>query len=238
MTRRSGIAWVVWRVIAWLLTAAITVVLLLQFWFFAHILWWRDHNPDSTSFMREQLSRLREKDPSARLQHAWVSYDQIAPSLKRAVIAAEDANFTEHDGVDWDAIERAYDQNLTRGRIVRGGSTITMQLAKNLFLSGDRSYVRKAQELAITYMLESMMSKDRILEIYLNVAEWGNGVFGCEAAARHYYGTGAGRLSAPQSARLAAMLPRPRYYDVNRGSPALARRAAMIQRGIGAVDAP
>ncbi|MFT4102646.1 MAG: monofunctional biosynthetic peptidoglycan transglycosylase [Burkholderiaceae bacterium] len=234
---RAGGAWA-WRVVAWALTAAITAVLLLQFWFFAHILWWRDHNPDSTSFMREQLARLRESDPSARLRHAWVPYDQIAPSLKRAVIAAEDANFTEHDGVDWDAIERAYDQNLTRGRIVRGGSTITMQLAKNLFLSGSRSYARKAQELVITYMLESMMSKDRILEIYLNVAEWGNGVFGCEAAARHYYGTGAGRLSASQSARLAAMLPRPRYYDANRGSSALARRAAIIQRGIGAVDAP
>lgn len=220
------------------LLAVLTFVLLVQFWYFAHVLWWTRANPETTRFMRDQLAVLRHSDPRASLRHAWVPYDRIAAPLKRAVIAAEDANFTDHDGVDWDAIERAYDQNLKKGKVVRGGSTITMQLAKNLFLSGERSYLRKAQELAITYMLEAVMSKERILELYLNVAEWGVGVFGCEAAAQYYFGVPAARLSPLQAARLAAMLPRPRYYDRNRGSAALSRRASMIARGMGAVGAP
>ncbi len=216
----------------------ITCVLVLQFWYFAHVLWWVRNNPETTSFMREQLSVLREKDPGAQLRHQWVPYKSISPSLRRAVIAAEDANFTDHEGVDWDAIERAYDQNLKKGKIVRGGSTITMQLAKNLFLSGSRSYLRKVQELAITYMLEAVMSKERILEIYLNVAEWGVGVFGAEAGARHYFGVPAAQLAPAQAARMAAMLPRPRFYDRNRSSVSLVRRSAMIQRGMASVDAP
>ena len=151
-------------------------------------------------------------------------------NLKRAVIASEDANFTEHEGVDWDAIERAHEANRRKGKVVRGGSTITMQLAKNLFLSGERSYLRKAQEIAITYMIEALMDKRRILELYLNVAEWGEGVFGCEAGARHHFGVPAAQLSAGQGARMAAMLPRPRFYDRNRSSAYLERRSATIQR--------
>jgi monofunctional glycosyltransferase len=228
----------IYKYTAWLLLAAVLALAAVQLWYFGHVLWWSRFNPTSTSFMKDQLSRLREADPKATLQQRWVAYERISANLKRAVIAAEDANFTEHDGVDWDAIERAYDQNLKKGKVVRGGSTITMQLAKNLFLSGDRSYWRKGQELIITYMLEAAMSKDRILELYLNVAEWGVGVFGCEAAAAHYYGANAANLGAAQSARLAAMLPRPRFYDHNRGSPALARRSSMILRGMGAIEAP
>jgi monofunctional glycosyltransferase len=228
----------IYKYVAWLLLAAVVALAAVQLWYFGHVLWWSRVNPTSTSFMKDQLGRLREADPKATLQQKWVAYERISGNLKRAVIAAEDANFTEHDGVDWDAIERAYDQNLKKGKVVRGGSTITMQLAKNLFLSGDRSYWRKAQELVITYMLEAVMSKDRILELYLNVAEWGVGVFGCEAAAAHYYGAGAANLGAAQSARMAAMLPRPRFYDRNRGSPALARRTSMIMRGMGAIEAP
>lgn len=213
-----------------LLLALVAVVVALQLWYLAHIVWWKWFDPGTTSFMSVQLERLREQDPQAALRHQWVPYERISPNLKRAVIAAEDANFTEHDGVDWDAIERAYEANLKKGKVVRGGSTITMQLAKNLFLSGSRSYLRKAQELAITYMLEAVLSKRRILEIYLNVAEWGVGVFGCEAGARHHYGASCARLDAAQAARMAAMLPRPRFYDRNRGSVALARRAAIVQR--------
>lgn len=222
----------------WLLLLLITALMLLQLWFFGWVLWWSRYNPTSTAFMSAQLSVLREQDPQARLKHQWAPYEQISSHLKRAVIAAEDANFTDHEGVDWDAIERAYDQNLRKGKVVRGGSTITMQLAKNLFLSGSRSYVRKAQELVITYMIEFVMPKRRILELYLNVAEWGVGVFGARAAAQHYFGTDVSRLSPAQSARLAAMLPRPRYYDRNRSATGLGRRAAMIQRGMGEVDAP
>ncbi len=229
------------RLLRWtgqLVLAFVLLVLLLQFWYFAHIMWWTRFDPVSTSFMRAQHDTLRERDPDASLKHRWIAYDQISPHLKRAVIAAEDANFTEHDGVDWDAIERAYESNLKKGTVVRGGSTITMQLAKNRFLSGERSYLRKAQELVITYMLESMMSKRRILEIYLNVAEWGVGVFGCEAAARHHFGTSCAQLAPAQAARLAAMLPRPRYYDRNRASPALARRTSIVLRWMGGVTPP
>ena len=220
------------------LLAALAVLVALQLWYLVQILWWTRFDPKSTSFMREQLHRLQEKDPKAQLKFQWVPYERISPHLKRAVVAAEDANFSEHDGVDWDAIERAYESNQKRGKVVRGGSTITMQLAKNLFLSGERSYVRKAQELAIAFMLEAVMSKRRILEIYLNVAEWGVGVFGSEAAARHYFGVGAAQLGPEQAARLAAMLPRPRFYDRNRASPALERRAAIIGRWAPAIDPP
>jgi monofunctional glycosyltransferase len=216
----------------------VLAVFALQVWYFAHIWWWVDHNPSSTSFMRAQLEILKKTNPEAQLKHRWIAYDKISDNLKRAVIASEDANFTEHDGVDWDAIEKAYEKNLKKGKVVRGGSTITMQLAKNLFLSGDRSYIRKAQEIVITYMIENMMEKDRIFEIYLNIAEWGVGVFGAEAGATHYFNVSASKLAPMQAARMAAMLPRPRFYDKNRGSNALNRKANMIIRGMGAVEAP
>jgi monofunctional biosynthetic peptidoglycan transglycosylase len=217
---------------------ALVAVLALQLWYLGHVLWWVDHNPEGTRFMQTQLQILRAGDPGARLSHTWVPYERIAPHLKRAVIAAEDARFNEHSGVDWDAIERAHLRNEVRGRVILGGSTITMQLAKNLFLSGRRSYLRKAQELLIAYMLEMSMSKRRILEIYLNVVEWGTGVFGCEAAARHHYGLSAVALSASQAAELAAMLPRPRFFDRHRDSAALGRRAGVILRDMPAVRIP
>jgi monofunctional biosynthetic peptidoglycan transglycosylase len=216
----------------------LAAVLAMQLWFLLHVIVWREINPESTSFMRQQLEVLRERNPKADLKHRWVGYDRLSAHLKRAVIASEDSRFPDHDGVDWEAIERAFDKNSRRGKVAFGGSTITMQLAKNLFLSGDRSYLRKAQELVIAYMLEAVMSKQRILEIYLNVAEWGVGVFGAEAAARHYFDVSAAQLSAAQAARLAVMLPRPRYYDRNRGSGTLARRAPIIQRRMAAVEVP
>ena len=210
----------------------------LQAWYFGHVLWWNQVDPTSTAFMRAAEERLRQSDPDARLQFTWVPYERISIQLKRAVIAAEDANFTDHEGVDWDAVERAWERNRRDGRVVWGGSTITMQLAKNLFLSGRRSYVRKAQELVITFMLEAVMSKRRILEIYLNVAEWGEGVFGAEAAARHHFSVSAAALGPGNAARLAAMLPRPRYYDSHPGSPALTRRAAFVRRWMGTIEPP
>lgn len=216
----------------------VTALLALQLWFFAHVLWWNWFDPGQTPFMRHELARLRAADPQRALRHRWLAYERISVHLKRAVIAAEDANFTVHDGVDWDAIERAYEQNRRRGRVVRGGSTITMQLAKNLFLSGERSYLRKGQELVIAYMIETVMPKRRILELYLNVAEWGVGVFGAEAGARHHFGVSAAQLGPREAARMAAMLPRPRYYDANRGSSALARRTAIVGRWMGSVDPP
>jgi monofunctional biosynthetic peptidoglycan transglycosylase len=217
---------------------ALAAIIFLQLWFLAHAIMWREVDPTSTRFMREQLSVLRERDPAAKLKHQWVPYERQSPHLKRAVIASEDARFPEHDGVDWEAIEQAFERNAKRGKTAFGGSTITMQLAKNLFLTGDRSYVRKVQELAIAYMLEAVMSKRRILEIYLNVAEWGVGVFGAEAAAQHHFGVSAARLTPMQAARLAAMLPRPRYYDQHRDSVPLARRTAIVQRRMIGVEVP
>jgi monofunctional biosynthetic peptidoglycan transglycosylase len=226
------------KLLLWLIVAPLAIVLAMQAYFFVQIWWWVDHNPQSTSFMRRQLSVLQEKNPKARLQHRWVPYSRISNNLKRAIIASEDANFSEHDGIDWEALEKAYEKNAKKGKVVAGGSTITQQLAKNLFLSGERTYIRKAQEVVITYMLEFLMDKERIFEIYLNVVEWGSGVFGAEAAAQHYYGIPAASLSAAQAARLAVMLPKPRFYDRNRGSSYLLRRTNLILRRMGAAELP
>ncbi|KAF3997428.1 monofunctional biosynthetic peptidoglycan transglycosylase [Glaciimonas immobilis] len=224
----------VWR----LLLLVIVAVLALQLYFFVQIWWWVDHNPQSTSFMRHQLSIQRETDPKFQLQYIWVPYARISNNLKRAIIASEDANFSEHEGVDWDALEKAYARNNRKGKIMLGGSTITQQLAKNLFLSGERSYLRKGQELIITYMLEFFMDKQRIYEIYLNVVEWGTGIYGAEAASQHYYRSSAAGLGASQAARLAVMLPRPRFYDKNRGSAYLSRRTGLILRRMGSAELP
>jgi len=213
-------------------------IALVQGWYFAHILYWTRHNPQTTSIMDARLAALREKDPRARLQHSWVDYGRTSAHLKRAIIAAEDAKFVDHEGFDWEGIQRAMEKNQRRGRLVAGGSTITQQLAKNLFLTGERSFARKGQEAVITGMLELAMDKRRILEIYLNVVEWGEGVFGAEAAARHYFGVSAAAVAPEQAARLAAMLPRPRYYDRNRDSPYLARYAATIMARMPAAQLP
>lgn len=226
------------KLLLWLVIVPVLFVLVLQLFFFIQIWWWVDHNPESTSFMRHQLSALREKNPKAQLLHKWVPYNRISNHLKRAIIAAEDANFSEHEGIDWEALQKAYEKNAKKGKIVAGGSTITQQLAKNLFLSGERSYVRKAQEIMITYMLEFLMDKERIFEIYLNMVEWGTGVFGAEAAAQHYYGISAANLHPAQAARLAVMLPKPRFYDKNRGSSYLARRTNLILRRMNAAELP
>jgi monofunctional biosynthetic peptidoglycan transglycosylase len=225
-------------ILFWLVVVPVLAVLALQAYFFVQIWWWADHNPSSTSFMRQQRSILQEKNPAAKLQYIWVPYDRISGNLKRAIIASEDSHFSEHEGVDWDALQKAYEKNNRKGKPVAGGSTITQQLAKNLFLSGQRSYLRKGQELIITYMLEFWMDKERIFEIYLNVVEWGNGVFGAEAAARHYFNVSAANLSASQGARLAVMLPNPRFYDKNRGSGYLAGRAGTILRRMGSAELP
>jgi monofunctional biosynthetic peptidoglycan transglycosylase len=222
----------------WLIVLPVMLVLLLQLYFFVQIWWWVDHNPASTSFMRHQLTLLQEKNPKAQLQFKWVPYNRISNNLKRAIIASEDSNFSEHEGVDWDALQKAYEKNTKKGKVVAGGSTITQQLAKNLFLSGERSYLRKGQEFIITYMLELLMDKQRIFEIYLNVVEWGNGVFGAEAAALHYYGSSAASLGPSQAARLAVMLPRPRFYDKNPGSAYLASRSGVILRRMNAAELP
>jgi len=219
-------AFVRWTWYALLL--ALIGLVAVQFWFFAHIWYWADHNPESTAFMRARLSIIREDEPAARLAYRWVPYNRISERLKQAVIAAEDANFTSHSGFDWAAIEKAYERNRQEGEIVKGASTISQQLAKNLFLPAERTWWRKAQEAAITVMLEMLLTKRRILEIYLNVVEWGDGVYGAEAAARYHFGVPALVLSPEQAARLAAMLPSPRSYTPRSDTLYLQQRTADV----------
>ena len=209
-----------------------------QLWIFLHICWWIKFNPSSSAFMEDRLDIIQEKNPDAALKHKWVSYAKISTNLKRAVIASEDAKFLDHEGFDWEGIEKAYKKNLKKGKIVAGGSTISQQLAKNLFLSTKRTPWRKGEEALITVMLENILSKNRILEIYLNVIEWGNGVFGAEAAARHYYKTSAANLSSGQAAKLAAMIPNPRFYDKHTYTRYLERRTATIQARMYQVEVP
>jgi monofunctional biosynthetic peptidoglycan transglycosylase len=223
-----------WRFLVLLLLS----LLAYQAWIAAHIAWWVNHNPATSAFMEDRLEILQTKNPKAKLQHLWVPYKNISTALKQALIVAEDDKFLDHEGFDWEGIQKAYEKNLQKGKIVAGGSTISQQLAKNLFLSTKRTPWRKGEEALITLMLEAMMDKERIFEIYLNTIEWGNGVFGAEAAARHYYGVSAAQLSSAQAAKLAAMVPNPRFYDRNREAPGLMRKTAIILERMGDADIP
>lgn len=223
-----------WR----LLLITLTLGVLYQGWLFAHVCWWIDHNPSRSAFMSARLADMRDDDPDAELHHRWVPYERISRNLKRAVMASEDAKFLQHDGFDWEGMQDAWEKNLKKGRIVAGGSTISQQLAKNLFLSGKRTPWRKGEEAIITFMLEETMSKRRIFEIYLNVIEWGDGVFGAEAAARHYFRKPASALTASEAARLAAMVPNPRFYDKHRSTRYLERRTRIISRRMNYVRPP
>ena len=223
-----------WRSAAIVLAA----IVVYQFWIFGNVVWWVWFNPSTSAFMERRLEVLQEDNPEAALRHKWVPYARISINLKRAMIAAEDAKFLDHDGFDWEAIQKAYEKNIVKGKIVAGGSTISQQLAKNLFLSGKRTPWRKGQEALITVMIEKVMTKRRIFEIYLNIIEWGNGVFGAEAAARHYFGTSAAYLDAEQAAHLAAMVPKPRFYDRVRYTPLLQRRTGIILERMYYVEVP
>ena len=221
-----------------LLLGCFALLLLYQFWLFGWVLWWNWVNPDTTRFMNIRLEESQVKDPQAQLKKQWVGYERISMNLKRAIIAAEDAKFVDHEGFDWEGIQQAIERNQQKGRVVAGGSTISQQLAKNLFLTPAKTPWRKAEEAVITLMLESIWSKQRILEVYLNVIEWGNGVFGAEAAARHYYGVSASQLSPEQAARLAGIVPSPRFYDRHRNAPGLARKTAIILARMRSADPP
>ena len=221
--RRFRVLVLAWKAFCYTLGTALLAVIAVQLWFFSHIVYWSSFNPSSTAFMDQHLEK-----PGARLRYQWVPYSRISEHLKRAVVAAEDAKFLDHEGFDWEAIQKAMQKNEQRGKVVAGASTITQQLAKNLFLSGSRSWLRKGQEAVITWMMERTLSKRRILEIYLNVAEWGEGVFGAEAAARHHFGVPAAALGPEQAVWLAAILPSPRRYDRGRRTPYLEGRMVTI----------
>jgi monofunctional biosynthetic peptidoglycan transglycosylase len=210
------------------LLALVLVGMVWQGWYLGWVVWWKYADPGMTHFMSIRLDELREKNPKAELRHTWVPYERISVQLKRAVIAAEDDKFVDHEGFDWEGMQKALEKNQKKGKVVAGGSTISQQLAKNLFLSPSKTPWRKAQEAVITLMLETLWDKRRILEVYLNSVEWGEGIFGAEAAARHYYNVAAGQLGAEQAARLAVMLPAPRRYEKNPYSAFVNGRTAVI----------
>jgi monofunctional glycosyltransferase len=258
------------RALARLLVLLLLSALALQLYFVGRVALMAVVDPQSTTFERSEAWRLLTEKQQIPWQHQWVDYSQISAHLKRAVIASEDAGFTDHSGVEWDAIEKAWERNQrAEARVERlqeqlerraqrlppgkalpprppvrpepklvGGSTITQQLAKNLFLGGERSLARKAQEFVITLALESLLSKQRILEIYLNHVEWGEGVFGAEAAARHYFRTSAQGLGALPAAHLAVMLPAPKRFEKRPSSAYVLGRASTIVARMGAVEVP
>lgn len=240
-------------VLRWLVLA-ILAGLLLQLFFLLRIATMAVVDPQSTTFQRSEAFRIATEKDRLRWRQEWVPYEQISDHLKRAVIASEDGSFANHDGVDWEAVEKAWQRNAkaeeqaarraaqarptARAPKIVGGSTITQQLAKNLLLSGERTLLRKGQEFVLTFALERMLSKQRILEIYLNSVEWGEGVFGAEAAAQHYYRKSAARLTPYEAARLAVMLPRPRFFEKLPNSGYLANRASTIAARMRDVELP
>jgi monofunctional biosynthetic peptidoglycan transglycosylase len=209
-----------------------------QLWILLHIILWTVINPGESAFMETRLEHLQEKDEKATLRHQWVNYNQISINIKQAVIAAEDAKFIDHEGFDWEGIEKAYEKNKRRKKIVAGGSTISQQLAKNLFLSNQRTPWRKVEETIITLMLETILSKQRILEIYLNVIEWGNNVYGIEAASQRYFSSHAKDLNSFQSAKLASMIPNPKYYERHQDASGLIERSGIILSRMNAIQVP
>lgn len=232
------------RILGRWLVLVVLAGLALQLFFVLKVLSMRWVDPQSTAFERSEIWQLAaNSDKPFVWKQQWVPYNQIADSIKRAVIASEDGDFAYHDGIEWEAIEKAWQRNTQAeqmaerrskrtGKVIPpkivGGSTITQQLAKNLFLSGERSFLRKGQEFVITFALELFLPKERILEIYLNSVELGQGVFGVEAAAKHYYKKSAAKLSAYEAARLAVMLPRPKFFEKTPHSAYLASRAQTI----------
>lgn len=238
--------------VRWLALVFIAV-LGLELFFVARIACMAVADPASTTFERSEAWRILRDTGTLRWRQQWVPYRQISDHLKRAVIASEDDGFTQHDGVDWEALEKAWKKNAraeaqaqrrpptaqaARPPKVVGGSTITQQLAKNLLLSGERTLLRKGQEFVLTLLLEALLDKQRILELYLNHVEWGEGVFGAEAAAQHYYRKPASRLTAPEAARLAVMLPRPKYFEKLPQSAYLAGRSSTILARMSSANLP
>ena len=249
-----------------LLSLIVLSTLALQLYFLARVGLMGVVDPQSTTFQRSEIRRIVGEQHRLLWSQQWVNQDRISDHLKRAVIASEDASFVEHSGVEWDALEKAWEKNQRaevradriNERVARqierskrpppakppavpkivGGSTITQQLAKNLFLAGERSLPRKAQEFVITFMLEALLPKQRILEIYLNNVEWGEGLFGAEAAARHYFHVSAHQLNSFAAARLAVMLPAPKRFEKRPSSPYVMGRAATVAARMGGVELP
>jgi monofunctional biosynthetic peptidoglycan transglycosylase len=198
----------------------------------------KTNNPETTAFIELRAREARARGNQPRRIQRWVSYARISPNLTRAVLVAEDGRFWKHEGIDFDELKESMEINIERMEFARGGSTITQQLAKNLYLSPSKNPVRKAREFMIARQLESELTKQRILELYLNVIEWGDGIYGAEAAARTYFRKSAADLGPADAALLAAAIVNPRILDPGRPTARLRRRQQMVMRRMGAVTAP
>ena len=224
--------------IKYLVAAPLACIVLFNVWAYGNILSYRAIAPYRTSFMSMRMDELAAEKPDVALDYRWVPYAQISVNLKKALIASEDAGFAEHSGFDWNGIKNAMQRNERSGKIRAGGSTISQQLAKNLFLNESRSYFRKAEEAVLTSMLEATTDKDRLYELYLNVIEWGYGIYGAEAAAQHWHRKSAAELTKAQAAELAARVPRPLYYADHPRDAALKRKTNIILRRMGSAELP
>ncbi len=224
--------------IKYLVAAPLACIVLFNVWAYGNILSYRAIAPYRTSFMSMRMDELAAEKPDVALDYRWVPYPQISVNLKKALIASEDAGFAEHSGFDWNGIKNAMQRNERSGKIRAGGSTISQQLAKNLFLNESRSYFRKAEEAVLTSMLEATTDKDRLYELYLNVIEWGYGIYGAEAAAQHWHRKSAAELTKAQAAELAARVPRPLYYADHPRDAALKRNTNIILRRMGSAELP
>ena len=198
----------------------------------------RTSNPKTTAFMELRAREARKRGDQPRRVQQWVPYSRLSPSLVRAVLLTEDAKFWKHDGLDYEQIKESVEVNIERGEFARGASTITQQLAKNLYLSPSKNPVRKLRELLIARRLEAELTKQRILELYLNVIEWGDGVYGAEAAARTYFGKSAATLAPSEAALLAASIANPRVMNPAQVTARLRRRQSMVMRRMGAIEPP
>ena len=216
------------------LLVVVSFVLLVQLWIFASLAWWRYKPVETTMFMRIDYW----SEPSKPIQHEWRDYDEISEYMKKAIVAAEDGKFMQHHGFDWDGIQAALERNNDTGKVVAGGSTISQQLAKNLFLYNKRSFIRKGQEAVATWMMERMWSKERSLEVYLNSVEFGDNIYGVEAATQHYFGKSSRSLSREQAVFLAAILPNPKYYQDHQNDRKLQNRERMIRKYMRYSDIP
>ncbi|OSI24955.1 monofunctional biosynthetic peptidoglycan transglycosylase [Neisseria dumasiana] len=224
--------------IKWLIALPFAAFILFNAYVYGNIITYRAVAPHKTAFMSMRMSDFRDKGKDVELDYRWVPYDQISINLKKALIASEDAKFAAQGGFDWSGIRNAIKRNQRSGRIRGGGSTISQQLAKNLFLNESRSYWRKAEEAAITAMMEATTDKDRIFELYLNSIEWGYGIFGAEAASQHFYKKPAAKLTKQQAAQLAARVPRPLYYAENPRDRGLRAKTNIILRRMGSAELP
>ena len=222
----------------WILALPFALFIIFNAYVYGSILTFRAVAPHHSAFMTARMAEFRREGRDVALDYRWRAYPDISANLKKALIASEDAAFAEHSGFDWNGIRNAIKRNEKSGKIKGGGSTISQQLAKNLFLSEWQSYIRKGEEAAITAMLEATTDKDRIFELYLNIIEWDYGVYGAEAAAQKFYGKPAANLSKQQAAALAARVPAPLYYADHPQSKRLRSKTNIILRRMGSATLP